>query len=143
MRYRELKYDGKTYNESYKIDEILLKNEFDWILDAEIEDARLEITKGIIVFNAGKWYSGTWEFGAFRNGTWYWGTWNNGVFFNGIWRNGLWKDGIIINGKFIQGKLMHGEIRGGTFVDCEITAGVKRTDEQEKLNRLNDDSEIQ
>lgn len=29
MRYRELKYDGNVYTEAYKIDEILLKNNFD------------------------------------------------------------------------------------------------------------------
>ena len=43
MRYSELKYDGKTFTEQWRIDEILIEEKFHWMVDAEIENARLEI----------------------------------------------------------------------------------------------------
>lgn len=130
-RYSELKYDGQTYTEQWKIDEILIKNKFNWMVNAEIKNARLEIFQDTLVWNAGIWYNGDWYFGVWRDGEWRYGTWQNGVFYNGIWRNGTFKSGIIYNGKFFRGKMISGEIRGGQFVDFEIApAVVEFTDDE-------------
>jgi len=120
LRYSELKYDGKTYTEQWKIDEILIKNKFSWMVNAEIKNARLEIFQDTLVWNAGIWYNGDWYFGVWRDGEWKYGTWQNGVWYNGVWRDGTFVSGIIYKGNFFKGKIMAGEIRGGKFIDIQI-----------------------
>jgi len=132
MRYNELKFDGKIYTEQWKIDEILIEHNFKWLVNAEIENARLEIIKDTLVWNAGIWYNGTWEFGVFRDGEWKYGTWEGGVWYNGKWKDGTFKAGIIYKGIFIKGKILGGEIRGGKFIDCDISSRVKEYVEGEK-----------
>jgi hypothetical protein len=124
LRYSELKYNGETYTEQWKIDEILIKNKFNWMVNAEIKNARLEIFNTTLVWNGGIWYNGDWYFGVWRDGEWRYGTWQNGVFYNGTWKNGTFKSGIIYNGHFFKGKILGGEIRGGQFIDVEISEGV-------------------
>jgi hypothetical protein len=124
-RYSELKFNGDVHTEQWKIDEILIKNKFNWMVNAEIKNARLEIFQDTLVWNAGIWYNGDWYFGVWRDGEWRYGTWQNGVFYNGVWRNGTFKSGIIFNGKFFKGKIESGEIRGGQFIDVEISQNVK------------------
>ena len=119
-RYSELKFNGQTYTEQWKIDEILIQNKFNWMVNAEIKNARLEIFQDTLVWNAGIWYNGSWYFGVWRDGEWRYGTWQNGVWYNGTWRNGTFKSGIIYNGKFFKGKIESGEIKGGQFIDVEI-----------------------
>jgi hypothetical protein len=119
-RYKELKYQDKTYTESSKIEEILIKCKFDWFLDCEVENVRLEIMKNTLVFNAGVFFNGTWVYGVFRDGQWKYGTWEGGVWYNGTWYNGIFKNGIIFDGRFIGGKIEGGEIRGGEFFDVNI-----------------------
>jgi len=123
-RYSELKYDGKVYTEQWQIDEILIKNKFNWMVNAEIKNARLEIFQDTLVWNAGIWYNGDWYFGVWRDGEWRSGTWQNGVWYNGVWRNGTFKSGIIYKGNFFKGKMESGEIRGGKFVDMIIDPSV-------------------
>lgn len=152
LRYSELKYNGETYTEQWKIDEILIKNKFNWMVNAEIKNARLEIFQDTLVWNAGIWYNGDWYFGVWRDGEWRYGTWQNGVFYNGVWRNGTFKSGIIYNGKFFRGKMISGEIRGGQFVDFEISPEVAeytsdeiqaKQEEQQKINQEQSASVIQ
>lgn len=131
LRYSELKFDGKIYTEQWKIDEILIKNKFNWMVDAEIKNARLEIFQDTLVWNAGIWYNGDWYFGVWRDGEWKYGTWQNGVWYKGTWRNGTFKSGIIYKGNFFKGKIEGGEIRGGTFIDVEISKEVKEYTEDE------------
>lgn len=119
-RYSELKYNGQTYTEQWKIDEILIKNKFNWIVNAEIKNARLEIFEDTLVWNAGIWYNGSWYFGVWRDGEWRYGIWQNGVWYNGVWRDGTFKSGIIYKGKFFKGTIESGEIRGGQFIDIKI-----------------------
>jgi hypothetical protein len=123
-RYSELKYDGKIYTAQWQIDEILIKNKFNWMIDAEIKNARLEIFQDTLVWNAGIWYNGDWYFGVWRDGEWRYGTWQNGVWYNGTWRDGTFKSGIIYKGRFFKGKMLNGEIRGGQFIDMEIDSKV-------------------
>ena len=119
-RYNELKHDGKTYTEQWKIDEILIKNKFNWLVNAEIKNARLEIFQDTLVWNGGIWYNGNWYFGVWRDGEWRYGIFQNGVWYNGKWKDGTFKSGIIYNGTFFKGKIEGGEIRGGQFIDVEI-----------------------
>ena len=120
LRYSELKYDGQIYTEQWKIDEILIKNKFNWMVNAEIKNARLEIFQDTLVWNAGIWYNGDWNFGVWRDGEWRYGNWKNGVWYNGTWRDGTFKSGIIYKGIFFKGKIESGEIRGGQFIDIQI-----------------------
>lgn len=131
LRYSELKYNGKVYTEQWKIDEILINNKFNWMVNAEIKNARLEIFQDTLVWNAGIWYNGDWHFGVWRDGEWRYGTWQNGVFYNGVWRNGTFKSGIIYNGKFFKGSIEGGEIRGGQFIDIKISPNVNQYTEEE------------
>jgi hypothetical protein len=116
-RYKELKYQDKIYTETAKIEEILIKCKFDWFLDCEVENVRLEITKNTLVFNAG----------VFRDGQWKYGTWEGGVWYNGTWYNGIFKNGIIFGGRFIGGKIEGGEIRGGEIFDVDLSKEVVDT----------------
>lgn len=138
MRYNELKHEGQIINEQWKIDEILLENKFSWIVNAEIQNARLEIINGTLVWNAGVWYNGNWEFGVFRDGEWKYGTWENGVWYNGKWKDGIFKSGLIFNGIFVKGTFLGGEIRGGKFIDCQISPTVKEYVPGEKQQEVED-----
>jgi len=131
LRYSELKFEGHTYTEQWKIDEILIKNKFNWMVNAEIKNARLEIFENTLVWNAGIWYNGSWYFGVWRDGEWRYGTWQNGVWYNGVWRDGTFKSGIIYKGKFFKGTIESGEIRGGQFIDMKIDPKVVEYTEDE------------
>jgi hypothetical protein len=124
LRYSELKHDGQIYTEQWKIDEILIDNKFNWMVNAEIKNARLEIFKETLVWNGGIWYNGDWYFGVWRDGEWRYGNWQNGVWYSGVWKNGTFKSGIIYNGKFFKGQIEGGEIRGGVFINVEISPNV-------------------
>jgi len=143
LRYSELKFDGQIYTEQWKIDEILIKNKFNWMVNAEIKNARLEIFNDTLVWNAGIWYNGDWYFGVWRDGEWRYGTWQNGVFYNGVWRNGTFKSGIIYNGKFFKGKIEGGEIRGGQFIDTEISSNVVEYTEDEYQSKKEEEYQSQ
>ena len=49
MRYLELLFEGKTYTSESKIDQILDQNDFNWLIDAEIENSKLEIKKNTLI----------------------------------------------------------------------------------------------
>lgn len=131
MRYSEFKFDGQTYTEQWKIDELLIKNKFNWMVNAEIKNARLEISENTLIWNAGIWYNGNWHFGVWRDGEWKYGTWENGVWYGGSWKDGTFKSGIIYKGIFTNGKIEGGEIRGGQFINVEIGPNVVEYTEDE------------
>jgi len=139
-RYKELKYNGNIYTEQYKIDEILIERKFNWLLDCEIENVRLEIEHDTLIFNSGVFFNGTWIYGVFRDGEWKNGVWDNGVWYNGIWRRGYFNSGLIYNGKFFNGEIKEGIIRGGDFYDIKILKDVIREDkykfEKEKIQPI-------
>lgn len=143
LRYTELKYNGKIYTEQWKIDEILIKNKFNWMVNAEIKNARLEIFNTTLVWNGGIWYNGDWYFGVWRDGEWRYGTWQNGVFYNGTWKNGTFKSGIIYNGHFFKGKILSGEIRGGQFIDAKISEDVIEYNNDEIITKKEDQQKQQ
>jgi hypothetical protein len=91
MRFKELKYSGKTYTTESQINQILKKEELFWLIDSEFEEAIIEIKKNTLIWHDGTYYSGNWHYGIFNYGTFY-----------GIWENGIWIDGNF-NGKWISG----------------------------------------
>jgi hypothetical protein len=131
-RYKELKYDKKTFTEQWKIDEILVKKGFQWFLDCEVEDVRIEILKETLIMNSGTFFNGTWVYGAWRDGVWKYGTWMNGVWFNGRWLNGYFLDGIIKRGQFLNGRMEKGTVEGGDFYHFEISRDVKKKEKKKE-----------
>lgn len=138
-RYKELKYNGIKYYKEFEIDNILIENNLNWVLDAEIKNTRLEIINKTLVWNAGIWYNGIWEYGVFRSGQWSAGTWKNGVWYNGIWKTGTFENGIIYKGEFINGDIIKGIIRGGNFHEINILDNVKI--ENKKTENMNNSIE--
>jgi hypothetical protein len=132
LRYIELRYNGKTYTQKYEIDEILLKNNMNWFLDAEIENVRIEIMKDTLILNGGIWYNGIWEYGVIRDIEWKSGTFQNGVIYNGMFKRIKVEKGIIFDGTFIKGDILFADIRGGEFKDVNISNNVNITEVNEE-----------
>lgn len=82
MKYIELKYRGKSFTKRNEIDDILEKEQFYWLIDAEVENAVIEILNGTIIWHDGVFYSGNWHYGIFKNGKFF-GNWENGIWENG------------------------------------------------------------
>lgn len=99
MRFLELIYNKKTYNQEREIIKILSDNGFYWLIDSEIENSKIEIKKNTIIWNDGIFISGDWNYGIFKNGEFY-GTWEGGIFENGNFQ-GKWIDGINLT-KFLS-----------------------------------------
>jgi hypothetical protein len=136
-RYKELKFEGKVYNEQYKIDEILIDKGFSWFLDCEVENVRIEILYETLIFNAGVFFNGAWIYGVFRDGEWKNGVWENGVWYNGTWRRGIFKSGLIFDGRFFNGEILEGSIKGGEFIDIKISPEVIREDQYDQKKDKN------
>lgn len=92
MRYLELRYNGKTFTNEREINQILQSNKFHWLIDAELENAIIELKNDTIIWHTGDFYSGRWHYGIFKSGSFY-GTWEGGIFENGNF-DGKWEDGI-------------------------------------------------
>ena len=92
MRYAELLIDNKSIKSQSKIEDLLISQKFYWLVDSEIEDAKIEIKKNTIIWHSGNFYSGEWKFGVFKNGNFY-GNWENGIFEGGYFK-GNWNSGI-------------------------------------------------
>lgn len=92
MKYKSLTIDEKVYSNQNDIEKRLKDHKFYWIIDAELEDAEIEIKNNTLVWNNGKWFHGNWEFGIFMDGEFH-GTWDNGIFEDGTFE-GKWISGI-------------------------------------------------
>ena len=95
MRYVELTYGDKIITNHKKIDEILKNHKFYWLIDSEIENAKIEIKNNTLVWHSGDFYSGNWIFGIFKEGNFY-GDFINGIFEKGNFK-GKWHSGINLN----------------------------------------------
>lgn len=91
MRYVFLKINGKEEKNQRNIDSLLKSKEFYWLIDSEIENAKIEILNNTLIWHDG-YFFGNWEYGIFKNGEFY-GNWINGIFeggkFNGNWQSGI------------------------------------------------------
>lgn len=92
MRYLELKYKGNTYTSEREINDILETNGFNWLIDSEVRNAKIEIKKETLIWHDGAFLSGDWYYGIFKNGEFY-GNWESGIFEMGL-MDGKWNDGI-------------------------------------------------
>jgi hypothetical protein len=88
----ELKYSGKTYTNTREIYNLLNQKQFYWLIDAEVDSAKIEILNDTLIWHEGIFMSGNWYYGIFKNGGFY-GKWLNGIFedgyFDGEWRSGI------------------------------------------------------
>ena len=128
-RIKSLKFENKIYKDPIVIESILLKNGFNWLNIAEIENAILEIKKDKLYWNSGIWYFGDWHYGIWLDGIFKYGNWYNGVWYNGIFKNGTWHNGIWMNGEF----------EGGEFLDGEFRKGNRKG---EKIEKLKEDKKL-
>ena len=99
MKIKELRVKDKVYSNNNKIEKELFSGGFNWLIDAEIEEAIIEIKNNTIVWHDGIWYMGVWEYGI----------WKNGEFRSGKWRNGIFESGIF-KGNFESGKVIDGNV---------------------------------
>lgn len=112
MKYRALIYENTRFTQPHQIEDILSSNGFTWIIDAELENALLEIKDDTLIWHAGTWMYGTWEYGIFEDGLIKSCQWNGGVFKNGKFESGIWNSGVFLNGVF-SGVWKAGEFKGG------------------------------
>lgn len=92
MRYLELKYKEKVYKNPREINDLLRNLKFYWLIDSEIEHAKLEINNNTLIWHEGDFFSGNWEYGIFKGGKFF-GNWINGIWENGNF-SGKWQSGI-------------------------------------------------
>ena len=128
-RIKSLKFENKLYFDINTINNILIKNGFYWINNAEIENAYLEIKDDKLYWLSGVWYYGTVDYIIWLDGIFKYGEWLNGVFYNGVFENGKWLNGVFMNGVFKGGEFLGGEFRdgireGGTF-KIDLSESVK------------------
>ena len=98
-RFKEFIYyknakEGKKISRKSDINNILESENLHWLIDSEFEDAQIEIKNGTVIWNGGKYYSGNWHYGIFKDGIFY------GNFINGILEGGIFR------GKFYSGVKM-------------------------------------
>jgi len=91
MRFLELLYNGDKLTSPTQITSILEKNGLHWLVDSEVENAKIEIKNKTLIWHDGTYYSGHWHYGIFKGGE-----------FHGIFENGIFENGIFA-GKFISG----------------------------------------
>jgi hypothetical protein len=91
----------------------IIKDNFYWLLMADIENAVVGWVDGQIV-----WYGGVWSSGTFANGIW-----KGGVFECGVFEGDLWEDGSFVRGAFYNGVWVDGQFFGGTFFGKEWKNG--------------------
>ncbi len=92
MNILELNYKGKTYKNHNDINKILNQEKLYWLIDSEVENAKIEIKNSTVIWYEGIYMTGNWEYGIFKNGGFY-GNWKNGIFEGGYF-GGNWQSGI-------------------------------------------------
>jgi hypothetical protein len=93
----ELVYGSKTYTTKSQILRILRELEFYWLIDSEVEGAKIEIKNNTLIWHEGIFMSSNWHYGIFKNGGFY-GRWENGIWEGGYF-DGEWISGIVLNKK--------------------------------------------
>jgi hypothetical protein len=100
MKYKELKVGDNTYSKQKEIENILKEHQLFWLIDAEIENAEIEIKNDTIIWNNGIWLHGDFRFGIWKNGIFH-GVFENGIFEGGEFK-GEWESGINFTEKNIE-----------------------------------------
>ena len=94
MRFLELKYNGETITQNNKILNILEKEQLQWLIDSEVEQAKIEIKNKTLIWNDG-YFFGDWHYGIFKGGEFH------GNFENGILEGGDFKGNFVSGIKLI------------------------------------------
>jgi hypothetical protein len=94
MRFKELRVGERIITKPTDINKELTKFNLQWLIDSEIEDAEVEIKNNTLIWNDGKFITGHWQYGIWKDGQ-FRGTWENGIWekgnFDGKWRSGIKK----------------------------------------------------
>ena len=98
-RFSELKINNKTISNTKEIEVFLSSSDFYWLLDCELDNAKLEIIDNILYWNNGIFYYGDWKWGVWKGGEFRGGYFNGGIFYDGIF-NGEWITGVKKGGTF-------------------------------------------
>ena len=77
MRFKELKYNDDTIYNINKIHQILEKEKLQWLIDSEIEEAKIEIKNKTLIWHNG-YFFGDWHYGIFKEGEFH-GNFENGI----------------------------------------------------------------
>lgn len=93
MRFLELQYNGEVITQNNIILKILEKEQLQWLIDSEVEQAKIEIKNKTLIWHDG-YFFGNWHYGIFKGGEFH------GNFENGIVEGGNFK------GKFVSGILL-------------------------------------
>jgi len=92
MRFLELQYNGEVITQNNIILKILEKEQLQWLIDSEVEQAKIEIKNKTLIWYDG-YFFGNWHYGIFKGGEFH------GNFENGIVEGGNFK------GNFVSGIL--------------------------------------
>lgn len=90
MRFLELTYNENIITDNSIIKKILKEEKLQWLLDSEIEGAKIEIKNKTLIWHDG-YFFGDWYYGIFKGGEFH------GNFENGILESGNFK------GNFVSG----------------------------------------
>ena len=67
MRFLELQYNGEIITQNNKILKILEKEQLQWLIDSEVEQAKIEIKNKTLIWHDG-YFLGNWHYGIFKGG---------------------------------------------------------------------------
>lgn len=110
MKYKELILINDIITLPSKINKTLKNDAFDWLNQAEFDNAIIEIDeKQNVIWHMGTWYNGHWHGDVWLDGIWNNGYWHQGEWYNGLWRNGTWLNGTWHNGIWKKGIWKSGE----------------------------------
>lgn len=145
-KYKYELFDGLNVEE--------LINNYHWILEAEISDAKIGKSGNKLIWysgiwKCGRWFDGTWISGTWIKGDWYSGEWNalqtrnkvinieignqqindlskwyDGRWFDGTWNAGLWFSGRRYAGNWQDGVWYNGIWNDGTWNNGQFSGGI-------------------
>ncbi len=84
MRFLELQYNGNIITNNSIINKILEEEKLQWLIDSEIENAKIEIKNNTLIWHDGYFY-GDWHYGIFKGGEFH-GNFENGILEGGNFR---------------------------------------------------------
>ena len=94
MRFLELQHNGETITKNNKILKILETEQLQWLIDSEVEQAKIEIKNKTLIWHDG-YFFGNWHYGIFKGGEFH------GNFENGILEGGDFKGNFVSGIKLI------------------------------------------
>ena len=123
------------------MDLTIIKDNYSWLLEAEIRNAYIGVDgNGPVWYDGtwlcGRWFQGTWYKGVWRDGEWYGGEWNSvqtkvdaisgepqlkfrdnshSIWYKGNHHLGTWNNGTWVNGRWITGTWNDGEWFNGQW----------------------------